>query len=123
MAPRPTRAMRAAVGLLLMLCLAAAAVGATRQLHASPHAPAAANLHKIKHVVVIMQENRSFDNYFGTYPGADGLPMQNGVPTVCLPSPKSTSCVRPYHDRADLNLGGPHGASDAIVDFDGGKMD
>jgi len=25
----------------------------------------------IKHIVVIMQENRSFDNYFGTYPGAN----------------------------------------------------
>jgi phospholipase C len=23
----------------------------------------------IKHIVVIMQENRSFDNYFGSYPG------------------------------------------------------
>src|SRR4029077_17351841 len=27
-------------------------------------------IHKIKHVIVIMQENRSFDSYFGTYPGA-----------------------------------------------------
>jgi phospholipase C len=25
-------------------------------------------------VIVIMQENRSFDSYFGTYPGADGIP-------------------------------------------------
>ena len=31
-------------------------------------------IHKIKHVIVIMQENRSFDHYFGTYPGADGFP-------------------------------------------------
>jgi phospholipase C len=29
-------------------------------------------IHKIKHVIVVMQENRSFDEYFGTYPGADG---------------------------------------------------
>ena len=29
-------------------------------------------IHKIKHVVVIMQENRSFDSYFGTFPGARG---------------------------------------------------
>lgn len=28
---------------------------------------------KITHVIVIMQENRSFDNYFGTYPGSDNL--------------------------------------------------
>jgi len=27
----------------------------------------------IKHIVVIMQENRSFDNYFGTYPGLADL--------------------------------------------------
>ncbi|HVA33938.1 MAG TPA: alkaline phosphatase family protein, partial [Candidatus Baltobacteraceae bacterium] len=27
---------------------------------------------KIQHVVVIVQENRSFDNFFATYPGADG---------------------------------------------------
>ena len=26
-------------------------------------------IHKIQHVVIIMQENRSFDSYFGTYPG------------------------------------------------------
>ena len=31
-------------------------------------------IHKIRHVVIIMQENRSFDEYFGTYPGADGIP-------------------------------------------------
>src|SRR5262249_17763159 len=31
---------------------------------------------KVKHVIIIMQENRSFDEYFGTYPGADGIPMQ-----------------------------------------------
>src|SRR5262245_53165792 len=36
-------------------------------------------IHKIQHIVVIMQENRSFDSYFGTFPGADGIPMQDGV--------------------------------------------
>src|SRR5208337_2198684 len=28
---------------------------------------------KVKHVFVIYQENRSFDSYFGTFPGAEGL--------------------------------------------------
>ena len=28
---------------------------------------------RIKHVFVLYQENRSFDSYFGTFPGADGL--------------------------------------------------
>ena len=78
---------------------------------------------KIKHVVVIMQENRSFDNYFGTYPGADGIPMVNGVPTVCVNDPATGQCVKPYHDASDLNGGGPHGAAAAVADIDGGKMD
>ena len=78
---------------------------------------------KIKHIVIIMQENRSFDQYFGTYPGADGIPMQNGVPTVCINDPKTGVCVKPYHNPADINAGGPHAAASAATDIDGGKMD
>src|SRR5579884_4024670 len=85
--------------------------------------PALTGIHKIKHVIVIMQENRSFDSYFGTYPGADGIPMQNGVPTVCVPDPATGGCQRPYHDRSDVNGGGPHGQANAAADIDGGKMD
>jgi phospholipase C len=81
------------------------------------------NIHKIQHIIVIMQENRSFDSYFGTYPGADGIPMQNGVPTVCVPDPVSKQCVKPYHDTADLNHGGPHAQTAATADIDGGKLD
>ncbi|HET8605704.1 MAG TPA: alkaline phosphatase family protein [Gaiellaceae bacterium] len=80
-------------------------------------------IHKIRHVVVIMQENRSFDSYFGTYPGADGIPMDNGRPSVCVPDPATGRCVRPYHDRNDRDGGGPHGHVDAIRDIDGGRMD
>jgi len=79
-------------------------------------------IHKIKHVIVIMQENRSFDSYFGTFPGADGIPTQDGVPTVCVPNPAG-GCTRPYHYTADVNGGGPHGLSNAVADVDGGKMD
>jgi phospholipase C len=41
----------------------------------APAAPAPAALvrERIKHVFVIFQENHSFDNYFGTYPGAENL--------------------------------------------------
>ncbi len=80
-------------------------------------------IHKIKHVVIIMQENRSFDSYFGTFPGADGIPMQNGVPTVCVNDPKTGQCVKPFHDPANLNFGGPHGQANATADINGGKMD
>ncbi len=83
----------------------------------------AQGINKIKHVVVIFQENRSFDSYFGTYPGADGIPMKNGVPTVCNPDPIAHKCVKPYHDTDDSNVAGPHGEQDFNADYDNGKMD
>jgi len=80
-------------------------------------------IHKIQHVIVIMQENRSFDHYFGTFPGANGIPMANGVPTVCAPDPHSGSCVRPFHDPGFADIGGAHHAPDAVTAIDGGRMD
>jgi phospholipase C len=85
--------------------------------------PSSDGIHLIKHVIVIMQENRSFDSYFGTFPGADGIPMQGGQPTVCVPDPSTSTCVKPYVDHADVNGGGPHGQANATADIDGGKMD
>jgi phospholipase C len=79
---------------------------------------------KIQHVVVIMQENRTFDSYFGTFPGAAGIPVNaSGVPTVCVPDPATGGCDRPYHDTSDINYGGPHGASSGLLDINGGSMD
>ena len=80
-------------------------------------------IRKIQHVVIIMQENRSFDSYFGTYPGADGIPMKGGVPAVCVPDPATGECVRPFHDPKDLNRGGPHGDTAYVADINGGRMD
>ena len=80
-------------------------------------------IHKIRHVIVIMQENRSFDSYFGTYPGADGIPMKHGVPTACLPDLKPLPCVRPFPDHADVNSGGPHHSTNATLDVNDGRMD
>ena len=59
-------------------------------------------LHTIQHVIVIMQENRSFDSYFGTFPGADGIPMRDGVPQVCVPDPQTGECVKPLKSRIRL---------------------
>ena len=80
-------------------------------------------IHKIQHVIIVMQENRSFDSYFGTFPGADGLPRANGQFSVCVPDSATGACVKPYHDASDLNYGGPHGAGSATADINGGKMD
>ena len=64
----------------------------------------ATGIHKIRHVVIIMQENRSFDSYFGTFPGADGIPARNGVRdrllarsdhrSLCASVPRSGRCQR-----------------------------
>ena len=82
-----------------------------------------AGIHKIKHVIVIMQENRSFDSYFGAYPKADGIPMKNGKPSPCVPNSKTGKCEKTFADHADVNGGGPHGEANATADVDGGKMD
>jgi phospholipase C len=72
-----------------------------------------------------MQENRSFDSYFGTYPGAAGFPRRpDGSIDVCVPDPaKAAGCDTPYHDANIGNGGGPHGQGAAVADIDGGKMD
>jgi phospholipase C len=107
----------------LAVVVAAAVAAVTGVFAADLGARPNDGIHTIKHVVVIMQENRSFDSYFGTYPGADGIPMKDGVPTVCVPDPADRTCVRPYHDTSNRNDGGPHDHMDALADIDHGKMD
>jgi phospholipase C len=108
-----------ALGLLVV----AACTGASGSSGASNRASTRGDIHKIKHVVVIMQENRSFDTYFGTYPKADGIPMKDGKPKPCLPDSRTGKCQKPYVDHADVNGGGPHGDAAAIADVNGGRMD
>ena len=124
----PTRLSSAAMkrGVIAAFAAAVAALSVSGPATAEPGqpAPASTGIHKIQHVIVIMQENRSFDEYFGTYPGADGIPRAaNGVPSVCSPDPTTHACVKPYHNTHDQNLGGPHGPKHAVADIDSGKMD
>jgi phospholipase C len=75
-------------------------------------------------VIIIMQENRTFDHYFGTYPGANGIPRDSkGVPTLCVPDPLTGVCMRPYHSPSVVNYGGPHSYIDSVKDINNGKMD
>ncbi len=78
---------------------------------------------KLDHLIFIVQENRSFDQYFGTYPGAKGIPRKpNGQFAVCVPDPVLGHCVRPYHATTMSNLGGPHTETAAHADVNGGAM-
>jgi phospholipase C len=49
----------------------------------------------IKHLVFVMQENHTFDNYFGTYPGADGIPEGTKMPVD--PTNPQAGYVEPWH--------------------------
>jgi phospholipase C len=89
-----------------------------------------AGAYPIKHVVVIMQENRSFDSYFGTFPGANGIPVDDaGAPTVCIPAYNYAdggwdlqNCIAPFHDVHNYNAGGPIAPGDFDIDVNGGAM-
>jgi phospholipase C len=74
-------------------------------------------LEKIEHFVFIMQENRSFDEYFGNYPKAEGRPSG-----ICIADPQGGPCVQLYHDPNDVNRGGPHNWSNAKADLNNGLM-
>jgi len=47
--------------------------GAAMAQFAARTKPAGSDLGAIEHVIFMMQENRSFDHYYGTYPGARGF--------------------------------------------------
>jgi phospholipase C len=87
----------------LAVCLWPAVLCASPAV-AAPIVPAAS---PIEHLVVLMQSGHSFDNYFGTYPGADGIP-----PGICerlkTESPNLTGCVKPFPlgNRPPGSLGG-----------------
>ena len=61
-------ALAAGAGALLSACGSPSTVA-----KASSTAPAGSDLGAIEHVVFLMQENRSFDHYFGCYPGVRGF--------------------------------------------------
>ena len=46
-------------------------------------------IHKIKHIIVIEQENRSFDSYFGTYRVRTASPWRADNPPSAYPRPQA----------------------------------
>ena len=76
----------------------------------------------IEHFVVLMQENHTFDNYFGTYPGADGIPEGTCMP-VNPTDPENTECIESFHigDRASEDL--DHSLPTFKMQYNKGKMD
>src|SRR3954454_11271826 len=118
---------RSRLPLALAACALAAAACVARADSGSSTGngrPAAPGLDTLDHLIFIVQENRSFDHYFGTFPGADGIDFRaDGKPKACVPDPKLGHCSRPYHSRAQIQEGGPHDHPAAVTDIAGGRMD
>jgi len=71
----------------------------------------------IRHVVVIMKENHAFDNYFGTFPGVDGIPAG-----VSLADGQGGN-VTPHWINSTWTLDLPHSRDAMIQAFHNGSND
>jgi phospholipase C len=76
----------------------------------------------IHHFVVLMQQNHTFDNYFGTYPGVNGLPAQACMPSS-FPDERARTCIKPFHLEDYPVIDMPHNGNVFEMDYNGGRMD
>ncbi|WP_300681195.1 alkaline phosphatase family protein [Nocardioides sp.] len=93
------------------------------------------DLAQIKHVVMVMQENRSFDHYFGTFPGVRGfddphaMTLANGNSVFQQPDPANPNgYLMPFHmDTATTGAAAipslSHDWRDQHASWNQGKMD
>ncbi|MEV7450112.1 phosphocholine-specific phospholipase C [Streptomyces nigra] len=90
------------------------------------------SLEDVEHIVVLMQENRSFDHYFGTLRGVRGFgdprPVRRDDGKPIWYQSDGTKDLLPFHpDADDLGMqfleGLPHGWSDGQQAYGGGKYD
>ena len=117
---------------------AAAAAGATSLLPPSivralsiPAHSATGTIDDVEHVVILMQENRSFDHYFGTLQACAGSVTasrsRSRTDATVWQQSNGTRIVQPYHlDSTTGNAqrvdGTPHSWSDAHDAWDDGRM-
>jgi phospholipase C len=99
------------IGLLLLVsaCTSGSSTTTTPTPLPAAHIPSG----PIKHIVFFVKENRTFDNYFGTYPGA------NGATTVV----DSEGGTIPLRHEQDVIPDIDHSAQGARMAYDSGKMD
>ncbi|MDF3849465.1 MULTISPECIES: phosphocholine-specific phospholipase C [Achromobacter] len=101
---------------------------------AIPAAVDSGTIQDIKHVVILMQENRSFDHYFGTMRGVRGfgdrfpIPLANGKPVFFQPNPAGGQDILPFRrdsriSKALIGSGTPHNFPDQQAAWNQGKMD
>jgi len=100
---------------------------------AIPAARVSGTIHDVKHVVILMQENRSFDHYFGAMRGVRGfgdrfpIPLPSGKPVWRQTTAQGRE-IQPYHidtkTTSAQRIGGtPHTWPDAQAAWNNGLMD
>ena len=76
----------------------------------------------IKHVIFLIKENRTFDHYFGTYPGAEGATVGGTLRCTeadgCRPGPDYELRQAPYIQPHDIT----HGFASGLYAINGGEM-
>ncbi|WP_342051583.1 MULTISPECIES: phosphocholine-specific phospholipase C [unclassified Cupriavidus] len=124
--------LKAAAGTGLSAAALAAFPPSIRKALAIPANNATGTIKDVEHVVILMQENRSFDQYFGTLPGVRGfgdrmtIPMVNGR-KVWQQARANGTLVTPYHldstaNNAQRVSGTPHSWADSQNAWDSGRM-
>ena len=94
--------------LLILVCLGPLPTPAPQPVKAATHAAS-----PIKHIVIMLKENRSFDSMFGTFPGADGA--------TTYKDPKGK--VHPLNHQLDTVQDMDHSYAAFQTAYDNGKMD
>ncbi len=124
---RRTRAARTALVLVVLVALVAGAVifhpwsrggGHRNASSTSPPGPSFSGKNPIKHIVFLVKENRTFDTFFGKYPGADGATTGKGLSAS---HQQITIPLAPAFDENPHDI--THGFVSGILSIDGGKMD
>jgi phospholipase C len=134
-----TQDRRSFIGAMMAAGGAAAAIAVALEI---PARRRTGTLRDVGHVVILTQENRSFDHYFGTMRGVRGYGDRFTAPAPPLPAaPDRTVLVQPnQHPRAQPELiapfrldtsvdfrlfrppGTPHGFVDSQAAWDNGRM-
>ncbi|MDR6857084.1 phosphocholine-specific phospholipase C [Variovorax guangxiensis] len=92
------------------------------------------SIEDVQHIVILMQENRSFDHYFGTMKGVRGfgdrfpIPLASGKPVYFQPNATGGAEIQPFRrdsrvGRALIGSGTPHNFPDQQAAWNQGKMD
>jgi phospholipase C len=89
---------------------------------AAAAAPRTGRLKDIEHVVILMQENRSFDHYFGTLSGVRGFSDKHGRKAFFQKN-RSGKTIHPFHLKQQCMPDLTHDWGPQHQAWHGGKMD